>query len=183
MNLDHPIWMVLKYMRTIKRFISIFGVMAMIAVAAMAQTNLTAVDGTRVDVQGQRGKVVVLAVGACWLPLSAKQAEYTNSLVKKYSGKDVVFYFVATDSSNTKSKNFADDATVKKFAFDKKVGVPVLRDFDGAATLRKFRIEQVPSFVIIDKNGVQSGDPFGGISTDPKYDPTVAISRAIDKLL
>ena len=175
--------MIPKYMRTIKHLVLVFWVTALTVLAASAQTNLTAVDGTQVDVQGQRGKVVVLAVGASWLPLSAKQAEYTNSLVKKYSGRDVVFYFVATDSSNAKSKNFADDSTIRKFAFDKKVGVTVLRDFDGAATLRKFRIEQVPSFVIIDKNGVQSGDPFGGISTDPKYDPTVAISRAIDKLL
>jgi thiol-disulfide isomerase/thioredoxin len=168
-------------MRTIKRFITIFGLTAAFVIAASAQTNLTAVDGTRVDVQGQHGKVVVLAVGACWLPLSAKQAEYTNSLAKKYAGKNVVFYFVATDSSNAKSKNFADDAIVKKFAFDNKLGMPVLRDYDGAATLRRFRIEQVPSFVILDKNGVLSGDPFGGI--DPKYDVTVPISRVIDKLL
>lgn len=168
-------------MRTIKRFITIIGLTAAVAIATSAQTNLTALDGTRVDVQGQHGKVVVLAVGACWLPLSAKQAEYTNSLAKKFAGKNVVFYFVATDSANAKSKNFADDSAVKKFAFANKLNVPALRDYDGAATLRRFRIEQVPSFVILDKNGVQSGDPFGGI--DPKYDVTVPISRVIDKLL
>jgi thiol-disulfide isomerase/thioredoxin len=170
-------------MRTLNRFITVFSLTAAVAIAASAQTNLTGVDGTRVDIQGQRGKVVVLAVGACWLPLSAKQAEYTNSLAKKYAGKDVVFYFIATDSSNTKSKNFADDAAVKKFAYQNKMGVTVLRDFDGAATLRRFKIEQVPSFVILDKNGVPSGEPFGGISTDPKFDPTVLLARAIDKLL
>jgi hypothetical protein len=42
-------------------------------------------------------------------------------------------------------------------------------------------LEQVPSFVILDKNGVAIGEPFGGI--DPKYDITVPISRAIDKIL
>ena len=34
---------------------------------------------------------------------------------------------------------------------------------------------------VFDKNGVQSGEPFGGI--DPKFDITVPISKAIDKLL
>jgi hypothetical protein len=164
------------------RFFMMFGLIGVFAIAASAQTDLMAMDGTRVNVQGQKGKVVVLAVGAAWLPLSGKQVEYTNALAKKYAGKDVVFYFVATDSSNAKSKNYADNAAVKKFAFDNKLsGATLLRDPDGAVTLRRFDIEQVPSFVILDKSGTRSGVAFGGI--DPKYDVTVPISRAIDKLL
>ncbi len=170
-----------KDMRTIKGFIAIFSFLLAVAVTASAQINLTAVDGTRVNIEGQRGKVVVLAVGASWLPLSAKQAEYTNTLAKKYAGKDVVFYFVATDSTKAGSKNFASDDAVRKFAFDNKLGMPVLRDSDGASILRKFKIEQVPSFVILDKNGAMVGEPFGGI--DPKYDLTVPISKTIDKVL
>ena len=65
-------------MRTIKRFITIFGLTAAVAIAASAQTILTALDGTRVDVQGQKGKLVVLAVGAVVAAAVAKQAEYTN---------------------------------------------------------------------------------------------------------
>ena len=160
------------------------GLIAVFAFAASAQTDLVAMDGTHVNLQSQKGKVVVLAVGASWLPLSGKQVEYTNALAKKYAGKDVVFYFVATDSSNTRSKNYADDSAIRKFAFDNKLsGVTLLRDHDGMATLRQYHIEQVPSFVILDKNGVQSGEPFGGIDPNPKNDPTLQISRAIDKLL
>ena len=125
--------------------------------------------------------VVVLAVGASWLPLSAKQADYTNALAKKYAGKNVVFYFIATDSTNSRSKNFASDDSLRKFAFDNKLTVPVLRDADGVATLKKYSIDQVPSFVILDKAGVRSGEPFGGI--DPKYDITIPISKVIDRLL
>ncbi len=170
-----------KDMRTIKGFITIFSFLLAVAVTASAQTNLTAIDGTRVNLEGQRGKVVVLAVGASWLPLSGKQAEYTNALAKKYAGKDVVLYFIATDSTKAGSRNFATDDAIRKFAFENKLGIPVLRDSDGASILRKFKIEQVPSFVILDKNGVMVGEPFGGI--DPKYDLTVPISRAIDKVL
>jgi peroxiredoxin len=168
-------------MRTIKGFISGLAVTIVMSAAASAQTVLTATDGTTVNIEGQRGKVVVVAVGASWLPLSGKQAEYTNTLAKKYAGRDVAFYFVTTDSSKAGAKNFASDEKIRKFAFENKLGVPVLRDPDGLSVLRKFKVEQVPSFVILDKAGALVGEPFGGI--DPKFDLTVSISRAIDKLL
>src|SRR5215217_301159 len=134
-------------MRTIKRFITLFSFTLFAAFAASAQTNLTAVDGSTVNIQGQTGKVVVLAVGASWLPLSGKQADFTNSLATKYAGRDVVFYFVATDSATAKSKNFATNEDIRKFAFNNKLNIPVLRDPDGAATLKRYSIDQVPSFV------------------------------------
>lgn len=168
-------------MKTIKGFIAILSITLVLTFAASAQTNLTSLDGTLVNVEGQNGKVVVLAIGASWLPLSDKQAEYTSALAKKYAGKNVVIYFVATDSANAKSKNFASNEDISKFGFENKLNVPILRDADGAATLRKFNVEQVPSFVILDKNGAQIGEPFGGI--DPKYDITIPISKVINRLL
>jgi len=168
-------------MKTIKGFISILSITLTAVFAASAQASLTSIDGTRVDVEGQTGKVVVLAIGASWLPLSNKQAEFTSALAKKYAGKNVVVYFVATDSLSLGSKNFASNDSIRKFAAANKLGVTVLRDPDGAATLKKFNVEQVPSFVILDKTGREIGEPFGGI--DPKYDITIPISKVIDKLL
>lgn len=168
-------------MKTIKIIAYSLALTVMLTAAAFSQTVLTSLDGSRVDVEAQKGKVVVLVVGATWLPLSAKQIEYTNALAKKYQGKDVVFYFVATDSLSAKSKNFASNDDVRKFAFANKFNGTVLRDADGAVTLKKYDIDQVPSFVILNKSGVQAGEPFGGI--DPKYDITIPISKAIDKLL
>src|SRR5689334_11370111 len=106
-------------MKKIKFLTAIFVVMATFALAAAAQTSLVGLDGSRVDVQGQRGKVVILALGASWLPLSAKQAEYANSLARKYAGRGVVVYFVSTDSILPKSKNYASNDDVKKFATDR----------------------------------------------------------------
>ena len=154
----------------------------LVTVAALsAQTSLTSLNGGQIDVQNQRGKVVILAMGASWLPLSNKQAEYTNVLAKRYTGKDVVVYFVATDSTNAKSKNFATNADIEKFVVGSRLTVPVLRDSDGAVTLKKLNVDQLPSFVILDKQGNMSGTPFGGI--DPKFDITIPISKAVDKLL
>lgn len=151
------------------------------AFTASAQTTLSSLDGSSVNVQGQKGKVVVLAVGASWLPLSEQQAAFTATLARKFAGKDVVIYFVFTDSNRPGAKNYASNDDLKSFAAQHKVGVQILRDPDGVATLKKFQIEQVPSFVIFDRSGALAGEPFGGI--DPKYDITVPIAKTINGLL
>lgn len=168
-------------MRNIKIFAAAVFAFCAFALTVHGQTSLTALDGARVDVQGQRGKVVILAVGASWLPLSGKQADFANTLAKKYAGRNVVVYFVATDSTAANSRNFASNDDIKKFAAANKLTVTILRDGDGAATLAKFNIDQLPSFVILDKNGSMVGEAFGGI--DPKYDITVPISKEVDRLL
>ena len=168
-------------MKSIKLLAAALFVTVVIALSASAQTSLIGLDGSHVDVQGQHGKVVILAVGASWLPLSGKQAEYTNLLAKKYAGRNLVVYFVSTDSTVSKSKNFASNEDIKKFATANKLTATILRDGDGALTLKKFSIEQIPSLVILDKNGNMVGQAFGGI--DPNYDITIPISRAVDKIL
>lgn len=168
-------------MKTLKHQISFLVIATALAVSAAAQTSLTSLDGTKVDVEAQNGKVVVMAMGAAWLPLSAKQAEYTNALAKKYAGKNVVVYFVMTDSANSRSNNYTSPEEIKRFVATNKISVTVFRDPDGLVTLKKFNVDQVPSFVLLNKQGDIAGEPFGGI--DPKYDITIPISRAIDKLL
>ena len=148
---------------------------------ASAQTSLPSLNGGTIDVQAQKGKVVVLAIGASWLPLSSKQAEFTTALAKKYAGKNVVVYFVATDSTNPRSKNHATDDQIRQWATGNRLTVPILRDSDGTAVMQKFAVDQLPAFIVLDKNGNQSGDAFGGI--DPKYDITVPISKKVDSLL
>ncbi|MFL6373863.1 MAG: TlpA disulfide reductase family protein [Pyrinomonadaceae bacterium] len=172
-------------MRTIKGFIAILSLTLLLGVGAFSQTVLSSIGGGSVNLDAQHGKVVVLAVGASWLPLSARQVDVTNALAKKYQGKDIVFYFVATDSTRP-GKNFASDEDIRKFAATNKISTAsVLRDSDGAVTFRKYDIDQVPSFVVIGKDGKLVAEPFGGLDSSPssKYDITVPISRAIDKAL
>jgi peroxiredoxin len=168
------------HMKKIRNSLFLIFAVTVFAIAGSAQTSLQKLGGGNVDVEAQGGKVVVLAYGARWLPLSQKQVDFTNLLAKKYAGKNVVVYFVATDSLNQKSKNFADEGMLSSFASDKKLSVPVLRDPDGS-TMKKFRVDQLPSFVVLDKTGAVSGDAFGGI--DPKFDITIPISKRIDSLL
>lgn len=168
-------------MKTIRNLFTLVAALGVFAISASAQTSLTSLDGSRVDVQNQKGKVVILAIGARWLPLSGKQAQNANALAKKYAGKNVVVYFILTDSNNPKSKNHATDAQLKEWAAKNGVTMTVLRDPDGSATLGKFGVDQLPSFVVLDKSGNRSGEPFGGSSQDT--DGTAAISQKVDSLL
>ena len=168
-------------MKTLTKILAVFVITIGAFAAVSAQTSLPSLNGGSVDVQAQKGKVVILAVGASWLPLSGKQAEFTNALAKKYAGKNVTIYFVATDSTNPKSKNFATDDQIRQWASTNRLTVPILRDSDGASVMRKFAVDQLPAFIVLDKSGNQSGDAFGGI--DPKYDITVPISKKVDSLL
>lgn len=168
-------------MRILSKTISLIGLIAVLSVVAYSQVNVTTLDGKNISLDGQKGKVVILAIGASWVPLSDDQAIAANALAKKYAGKDVVIYFVATDSTSAKSKNYASNAELSTFVTKQKLAVPLVRDPDGAATLKKFNVDQIPSFIILDKTGNKAGESFGGI--DPKFDITVPISAAVDKLL
>jgi thiol-disulfide isomerase/thioredoxin len=169
-------------MKHIKILVAVLSLVFAVSLSVAAQSvTLTSLDGEKVNVQGQTGKIVVLAVGATWLPLSKDQAIITNKLAKKYAGKDVVIYFVATDSSNAKSKNFASSEEIGAFATKNKLSVKILRDSDGLLTLKKFGVDQIPSFVILGKDGKPISEAFSGI--DPESDISIPISKAIDKVL
>lgn len=103
-------------MKTTKLIFAFSAFLIFSVFAVSGQTNLPSLSGGSVDVQAQRGKVVILAVGASWLPLSGKQAEYTNALARKYAGKNVSIFFVLTDSTNSKSKNYATDEQLRQWA-------------------------------------------------------------------
>ena len=169
-------------MKNIKSILAVFGLLIAFSFAARAQNiTFTSIDGAKVDLSSQKGKVVVLAIGASWLPLSKDQATAINKLAKKYAGKEVSFYFIATDSTSAKSKNYASDEDIRKFGQTNKLTISILRDSDGALVIKQYKIDQMPAFVILDKEGNVSGAPFGGI--DPETDISVPLSKRIDPLL
>ena len=123
--------------------------------------SLRTVDGQTITSDSLRGEVVVLAFGASWLPLSKTQLQGVRKLADQYSDRGVVVYWVSTESEDPKSKNFASDAQLRAFAEKYGLKVTVLRDPDGV-TSKKFGVDQLPSFVIIDKQG-NPGEPIGGL--------------------
>lgn len=144
----------------------------------------TSLGGDKIDVEAQKDKVVVMAIGASWLPLSNDQAETVNKLAKKYAGNDeVIFYFIATDSTSSKSKNYASNDDIQKFAKRNKLNITILRDADGEKSVKKYKLDQLPAFIILDKTGKPDGDPITGIDPFAEVDTADIISKRVDKLL
>jgi peroxiredoxin len=161
--------------------IAVFIFVAAFARAACAQSapdfSLRAIDGEAVTSQGLRGEVAVLAFGASWLPLSRDQMESVKKLADQYAGKGVAVYWVSADSENPKSKNFVSDDQLRDLA--RRYKVAILRDPDGAIS-RKMGVDQLPSVIILDKQGNIAG-AIGGM--DPKLNLTTQLSARLDKIL
>lgn len=180
-----------KYMLKLNKFFVVTAMILMTSVFAMSQklvptvqtANLTTLDGETVSLQSLKGKIVVLAIGATWLPLSKQQAMISNKLAKKYANRNVVMYFVATDSMSVKSKNYASNEQLKAFATRNKLTVPILRDPDGAMSLKKFSLDQLPAFVVLNKQGNAAAEPFGGLTPEYEDDLAAQIAQTIDKEL
>jgi len=123
--------------------------------------SLRSLDGQTVTSNSLRGEVVVMAFGASWLPLSKTQLQGIRKFADEYSNRGVVVYWVSTESEDAKSKNFASDDQLRAFAQKYGLKVTVLRDPDGAIS-KKFGVDQLPSIVIIDKQG-NASEPIGGL--------------------
>ena len=145
-----------------------------------ADFSLRSIDGQTVTSDSLRGEVVVLAFGASWLPLSKTQLQGVRKLADEYSKRGVVVYWVSTESNDAKSRNFASDEQLKAFSQKYGLNVTVLRDPDGAVS-KRLGVDQLPSIVILDKEGNVSGAPIGGL--DPLGNLAAQLAPRLDKLL
>ena len=142
--------------------------------------SMRSVDGQTITSESLRGEVVVLAFGASWLPLSRTQLQGIRKLADEYSGRGVAVYFVSTESEDSKSKNFASDEQLRAFAQKYGLKVTVLRDPDGEIS-KKLGIDQLPSIVILDKQGNVVGEPIRGL--DPQGNLAGQLAKSLDKIL
>lgn len=172
-------------MKNIKLLVTVLGLVFVMSLGISAQNIVfTSLGGNKIDIETQKGKVVILGIGASWLPLSNDQANTINKLAKKYAGRqDVVFYFIATDSISKKSKNYASNDDIRKFVKRNKLKVTILRDNDGKTSVQKYKLDQLPAFIILDKKGKPDGKPISGIDPLSEVDTADILSKRIDKLL
>jgi len=171
--------------RTTQKLVMVLVLTALLVSTLMAQDgpvsfSLRSVNGNTVTSDSLRGEVVVLAFGASWLPLSKTQLEGVRKLADEYSDRGVAVFWVSTESEDPKSKNYASDAQLKAFAQKYGLKVTVLRDPDGQVS-KKFGVDQLPSIIILDKNGNVVGGPIGGL--DPTGNLAGQLAKYLDKVL
>jgi len=150
--------------------------------AAQVDFRLKTADGGEISSGMLRGDVVVLAFGASWLPLSKAQMQGVQELSDEFAQRNVRVYWVSTDSDKPQSKNYATDEQLRALARKNGLKVAVLRDPDGAF-FKKTGADQIPSVIILDREGRVAGAPVGGISTDPKNKLVNVISGRLNTLL
>ena len=141
---------------------------------------MRSVDGQTISSESLRGEVVVLAFGASWLPLSKTQLQGVRKLADEYSNRAVAVYWVSTESEDPKSKNYASDEQLRAFAQKYGLKVTVLRDPDGVIS-KRFGVSQLPSTIIIDKQGNVVGEPIQGL--DPNGNLAGQLALRLDKIL
>jgi peroxiredoxin len=162
--------------------ILVFAASVLFSTSAWAQNraadfSFRAIDGETITSESLRGEVVVLAFGASWLPLTRNQMEAVKKLADQYAGRGVAVYWVSTESESAKSKNYVSDEQLRELA--RKYKATVLRDPDGAVS-KKLGVDQLPSVVIIDKQG-NIANTIGGM--DPNADLAKQLSERLTKLL
>jgi peroxiredoxin len=162
--------------------IFLFALTAFVSIPAWAQDraadfSFRAIDGQTVTSESLRGEVVVLAFGASWLPLTKNQMEAVKKLADQYAGRGVAVYWVSTESDSPKSKNYASDEELRELA--RKYKASVLRDPDGVIS-KKLGVDQLPSIVIIDKQG-NIAATIGGM--DPNANLATQLAARLDKIL
>ncbi len=166
--------------------IAVFALMASSSLSFTQRTNgpvefsLQSIDGQTITSNSLKGEVVVLAFGASWLPLSKTELQGVRKLADQYANRGVVVYWVSTESEDPKSKNFATDEQLRAFAQKYGLKVTVLRDPDGVVS-KKLGVEQLPSIVILDKEGKPVGQPIGGL--DPNGNIAAQLASVLDKIL
>lgn len=149
-------------------------------VSANAQTGgFAKLGGEKFDFASEKGKVVVVAIGARWLPLSKSQVTTLNKLAAKYDPAKVAFYFVMVDAASGEASDASSDAQLEAFAKANKLSATILRDPKGVISSKLFKPDQLPAFVILDKDGKMVGEAVTGI--DPKTDNSGMLGERIDK--
>lgn len=145
------------------------------ATAPPVEFSLRSIDGQMVSSSDVRGQVVVMTVGASWLPLTRKQVQGVRKLANDYSAHGVIVYWVSTDSEKPNSRNYASDDQLRAFARKYELNVTILRDPE-AKVSKQFGVDQIPALVILDKKGEVYGEPINGFDPDGNLDNKLAPS-------
>jgi len=158
------------------KLILALALIAGLAAGASAQQDLSFVspDGQRISLSGLRGRVVVFVFGGVQDPQCRDEFKALQSLAERYRGKDVSIYWVSVNSPTE-----ANDERLKA-PCGPTGSISVLRD-SGQAAFKRFGGKQLPTIVVLNKEGQLAGPPRGGFN--PNSDFVNVQAAVIDSLL
>ena len=143
---------------------------------AQQDFTLTTLDGQSVSLAGERGKVVVLLFSGVQDPQCHDAVQALASLAERYQGKPVSVYLVSINPPSA-----ASDAQLKQACGP--VGSVILARDPNQAAFKQYggKRPQLPTVVVINKQGQMQGQPRGGFN--PNSDFVNDLAAIIDSQL
>lgn len=123
-----------------------------LAAQQSASVRLRGLDGSTVNTEDMRGKILVLAFGGTWVPLASKELPALQKIADRYTPRGVQFFWVSINSDKSGARNSASDAELGEFASKNGLRMKVLRDPEMNA-YRSLGLDAVPTLVLIDQEG------------------------------
>lgn len=121
--------------------------------------KLQGLDGKIVDLTELRGSVVLVSFGATWCAPCSTELRALEELLSEYREKPVKFFWVSIERPEE-----VTNAGLRRYAKERKVSFPVLRDTGKMVFLQFTPRVRLPMIVLLDKDGkvdapVQFGMP------------------------
>ena len=120
--------------------------------AAEPTMKLQGLDGKVYDMADQRGNVVLVSFGATWCAPCTTELRALEELLTEYAGKPVKFFWVSVERPEEVS-----NSTLRRYAKDRKVSFPVLRDTAKMVFLQFSPRVRLPMIVLLGKDGKIDG--------------------------
>ena len=167
--------------RNLARFLkllTVIGVLVCFVKSGQAQQDFgfTTPSGQTVSVSSMRGKVMLLLFSGVQDPQRREGLKALESLAQRYQGKDVKVCWICVNSATE-----MPDAQLSSLGASAP-HVTILRDANQAAFKRlSGKIAQLPTVVVVDRQGNAAGQPRGGFN--PNSDFINDLAATIDGLL
>lgn len=120
--------------------------------AAPPNMKLQGLDGRVYDMADQRGNVVLVSFGATWCAPCSTELRALEELLTEYRDKPVKFFWVSIERPEE-----VTNSALKRYAKERKVSFPVLRDTAKMVFLQFSPRVRLPMIVFVGKDGKIDG--------------------------
>ena len=144
---------------------------------AQPTMKLQGLDGRVYDMADLRGNVVLVSFGATWCAPCSTELRALEELLNEYRAKPVKFFWVSIERPEE-----VTNSALRRYAKERKVSFPVLRDTDKMVFLQFSARVRLPMIVLLGKDGkVDAPVQFGMRSPAEAY--KADIRARLNKLL
>jgi thiol-disulfide isomerase/thioredoxin len=131
--------------------------------------TVTALDGSKFNLDAMGGRVVLIDFWATWCGPCNEELPHMKKIAKEFAGQPLVIISVSWDSDETKWKNFIDKNEMTWIQY---------RDADHHLS-NLFQINSIPHYFTIDSDGVLTAEMMGsGSDVEGKLKKLIARAKA-----